>query len=62
MLHFLLIKLTIPQGKVAEYLLINGAECEPYLTCDHRLMLEKSEEIMVGITIIMKALSVKKHS
>ncbi|MDI3478942.1 MAG: H+/Na+-translocating ferredoxin:NAD+ oxidoreductase subunit [Rikenellaceae bacterium] len=54
------VKLTIPQGKVAEYLLINGAECEPYLTCDHRLMLEKSEEIMVGITIIMKALGVKK--
>jgi electron transport complex protein RnfC len=54
------VKLSIPKDKVAEYLLINGAECEPYLTCDHRLMVEKSEEIMVGISIIIKALGVKK--
>ena len=35
------VKLNVPQGKKAEYLLINGVECEPYLTSDHRLMLEK---------------------
>jgi electron transport complex protein RnfC len=54
------VKLNVPQGKKAEYLLINGVECEPYLTSDHRLMLEKSREIMVGITILMKALKVNK--
>jgi electron transport complex protein RnfC len=52
------VKLNVPQGKKAEYLLINGVECEPYLTSDHRLMLEKGREIMVGITILMKALQV----
>ena len=52
------IKLNVPQGKKAEFLLINGVECEPYLTSDHRLMLEKGREIMVGITILMKSLQV----
>jgi len=54
------VKLTIPAGKKAEVLIINGAECEPFLTCDHQLMLEKGEEIIVGVTILMKALNVKK--
>src|SRR5665647_1039909 len=54
------VKLSVPQGKKAEYLLINGVECEPYLTSDHRLMMEKGREIMVGITILMKALHVNK--
>jgi len=54
------VKLMVPKGKKAEYLIINGVECEPYLTADHRLMLEKTEEIMVGISIQMKALDVKK--
>jgi len=50
------VKLTIPEGKKCDALIINGAECEPYLTSDHRLMLEKGEEILVGISILMKAL------
>lgn len=50
------IKLTIPTGKKADYLIINGVECEPYLTSDHRLMLEKAEEILVGIQILKKAI------
>jgi Na+-translocating ferredoxin:NAD+ oxidoreductase subunit C len=54
------VKLMVPQGKKAEYLLINGVECEPYLTADHRLMLEKGEEILVGATILMKGLGVEK--
>ncbi len=54
------VKLSVPKGKKCEYFIINGVECEPYLTSDHRLMLEKSEEIMVGIQIIMKALNVSK--
>ena len=54
------IKLTIPSGKKCGLLIINGIECEPYLTSDHRLMLEKGEEIMIGISILMKALKVEK--
>ncbi len=54
------VKLMVPQGKKAEVLVINGVECEPYLTADHRLMLEKGEEMMVGIQILMKGLDVKR--
>jgi electron transport complex protein RnfC len=54
------VKLSIPEGKKAEYLIINAVECEPYLTADHQLMLEKSEEILVGVSILMKAINVSK--
>lgn len=54
------VKLTIPSGKRCDLLIINGVECEPYLTSDHRLMLERGEEILIGVTILMKALRVDK--
>jgi electron transport complex protein RnfC len=54
------IKYKIPEGKKPEVLIINGVECEPYLTADHRLMLERSREIMIGTTILMKGLKVNK--
>lgn len=54
------VKLSVPKGKKAEYLILNGVECEPYLTADHRLMLEKGAEILVGAKILMKALDVDK--
>lgn len=54
------VKMMPPKGKKAEYLIINGVECEPYLTADHRLMLEKTDEILIGIQIQMKALQVEK--
>jgi electron transport complex protein RnfC len=54
------VKLKVPPGKKCELLIINGVECEPYLTSDHRMMLEKGEEIIIGILIMMKALNVKK--
>lgn len=54
------VKLSPPPGMKAEVLLINGVECEPYLTADHRLMLERSEELMVGIQLLMKALQVNR--
>jgi len=54
------IKLSVPRGKKVEILIINGVECEPYLTSDHRLMLEKGEEILVGTKFLMKALQVEK--
>ena len=54
------VKLTVPKGKKCNILIINGVECEPYLTSDHRLMLEKGEEVILGITILMKALGVDR--
>lgn len=54
------VKLNIPKGKKAEVVIINAVECEPYLTCDHMLMLEKGEEIIIGVRILMKALDVNK--
>ncbi len=54
------IKYMVPDGKKVEYLIINAVECEPYLTSDHQLMLEKGEEILVGIKIMMAALGVSK--
>ena len=54
------VKLTPSAGKTIEMLVINGAECEPYLTADHRLMLEKAAQIIDGLRLIMLALDVKK--
>lgn len=54
------VKLSPPPGKKAEFLIINGAECEPYLTSDYRLMLEHAEEVLLGARIMMKALGVTK--
>jgi len=53
------VKLNIPEGKKCDVLIINGVECEPFLTSDHRLMLERGKEILIGTTILMKALKVK---
>jgi electron transport complex protein RnfC len=54
------VKLNVPKDKVIDHLLLNGVECEPYLTADHRLMLEKPEELIIGIRVLMKALNVDK--
>ncbi len=54
------VKMNIPAGKKCDILIINGVECEPYLTSDHRLMLEKGEEILIGVSILMKALKVNR--
>jgi electron transport complex protein RnfC len=54
------VKLKIPEGKRCDLLIINGVECEPYLTSDHRLMIERGEEILIGTKIIMKAIGVEK--
>lgn len=48
-------KLKIPEGKKCKELIINGIECEPYLTTDHRVMLEQPEDILLGIKYLMKA-------
>ncbi|MFT5124161.1 MAG: electron transport complex protein RnfC [Kiritimatiellia bacterium] len=49
------VKLKIPEGKVADTLVINGVECEPYLSTDHRVMLEQSGDVMHGIRYLLKA-------
>ena len=54
------VKMMVPDGKKATHLIINGVECEPYLTSDHRLMLERGEEMLVGIQLMMQALEVDK--
>ncbi len=54
------VKLTPPPGCKAECVIVNAVECEPYLTADHRLMLEHPEEILVGLELVMKAVGVQK--
>lgn len=54
------VKLSPPPGKKAEVLIINAVECEPYLTCDHQLMMEHAQEIFIGVEILMKALEVER--
>lgn len=54
------VKLSPPPGNKAEILIINGVECEPYLTSDHRVMLEKGAEIIQGVELLMKAIGVEK--
>jgi len=54
------VKLCPPPGAKAECVIINAVECEPYLTADHRLMLEKADQVLVGVDLIMKAVKVNK--
>lgn len=54
------VKFSIPKGKAAKYLVINGVECEPYLTSDHRTMLERAEGALEGIMIIAKVIDAKE--
>ena len=53
------VKLSPPLGKKLDCLILNGAECEPYLTADHRLMLESPEKVLKGAAILGKSLGVK---
>ncbi len=54
------VKLSPPPDKKIEHIIINGAECEPYLTSDHRVMLEVPEEVITGLKVIMKVFGLKK--
>jgi len=54
------IKLTPPPTATAECVIINAVECEPYITADYRLMMEKADEILVGLELLMKAAKVTK--
>ncbi len=54
------IKTSPPSDKQIDAVILNGAECEPYLTADHRLMLENPEDVVFGLKILMKSLNVSK--
>jgi len=51
------VKLSPPEGKTIDTLILNGAECEPYLTADDRLMLENAEQVVLGAAIIARILN-----
>ncbi len=48
------VKLAVPEGKTVRFIILNGCECEPYLTCDHRVMLERPEAVLRGLRLIME--------
>ena len=54
------IKLTPPPEAKIDYVIINGAECEPYLTSDHRVMLEAPETVLTGLAIVLKLFDLKE--
>ena len=51
------VKFSVPTGKKVEYLVINAVECEPYITCDYRLMMEEPEALLEGAMIAAKAVN-----
>ncbi|MBR2699834.1 MAG: RnfABCDGE type electron transport complex subunit C, partial [Clostridia bacterium] len=54
------VKFAVKEGQYCDTIILNGAECETHLTCDHRLMLEKSGRIVDGLRAAMRALNVKR--
>ncbi len=54
------VKLTPPKNKPIDSVIINGCECEPYLTCDHRIMLERPQDVVLGANIARKAVGASK--
>ena len=55
-----MVKLNPPAGTKAECIILNGVECEPYITSDYRLMMEYPDELLVGLDLLMKAAMVQK--
>ncbi|MCA9752061.1 MAG: electron transport complex subunit RsxC [Gemmatimonadetes bacterium] len=54
------VKYKVPEGRRLERLAVNGCECEPYLTCDHRLMVERPEAVVRGAMILGAKLGVRE--
>ncbi|HIV11131.1 MAG TPA: electron transport complex subunit RsxC [Candidatus Faeciplasma avium] len=48
------VKLAVKDDSLIDYVIVNGAECEPYITCDHRLMLERTEKAVLGLKILLR--------
>ncbi len=53
------VKLSPPKDKKIDAAILNGAECEPYLTCDHRIMIERPGDVLKGLGVIIRILGVK---
>lgn len=53
-------KLTVPKDRTIDTLVVNGCECEPYLTCDHRIMVECADDLMRGIRYALRALGAQR--
>jgi len=54
------VKMTVPAGQKVDTVMVNGCECEPYLTTDHRVMLEYSMDLFAGIRVAMKAVGAER--
>ena len=54
------VKMTVPEGQHVDTVMVNGCECEPYLTTDHRVMLEYAMNLFAGIRIAMKAVGAER--
>ena len=54
------VKFSIPEGKKCKYIILNGCECEPFLTSDHRTMMEQAEEVIDGISILQHHIKAEK--
>lgn len=54
------VKISPPPDKKIDTLILNGCECEPYLTCDHRIMVEQAEDVVYGARILLKALGIER--
>ncbi len=54
------VKLKVPEGKRARFAILNGCECEPYLTCDHRVMVERAHDVVEGLRIIMRRVGAER--
>jgi len=54
------VKLSPPKNKTIDTFILNGCECEPYLTADHRMMVEQTKAVVLGVRIIMRALGVNR--
>jgi len=54
------VKLSPPKDKTVDIVIINGCECEPFLTCDHRLMLERPADLVEGLRLLMRAVGAER--
>jgi len=54
------VKLAVPEGKSVDTIIVNGCECEPYLTTDYRVMLERADDLIAGIRIVMRAMGARR--
>jgi len=54
------VKLAVPKGKRVQFVILNGCECEPFLTCDHRIMVEQTHSVVEGLRILLKQVNAER--